>query len=104
MTKHHTVTVDGIEYMPSDSVFEIQIDEFRKVLEAQGWMSSSAIDEIISSLKNLEKSSDEKPISEEKTFEKKGEKGYFNYDNIVGFDDEGHVVFKKGGRGGKYSI
>lgn len=89
MTK---VLVDGVEYIPSNTV--LQIDEFRKVLESQGWISHSAIDEIINSLKNFE-NPDKEIVPDEKHCDP-NHKSYINYDNILGFDDEGHILYNIG--------
>lgn len=92
------VLVDGVEYIPSNSA--LQIEQIKKVLEGQGWMSSSAIDGIIKSLENLEKSSDEKP-KPSKCYERP-----INYDNIVfpHFDKDRHILFEHGGRKGNRSV
>ena len=96
------VLIDGIKYIPITEATQIQIGKIREVLESQGYLSRSAIDQILREFKPKSKTKTKtkkvqkwknNSVSPEKSFRYNStHKHLFNIGRVL---ENGGIVYKK---------
>ena len=101
------VLIDGIKYIPITEATQIQIGKIREVLESQGYLSRSAIDQILNEIKpKSEKPKIQKwenhSVSLEKSFRyNSAHKHLFNIGRVL---ENGGIIYKKGKNPARWNI
>lgn len=102
------VLIDGIKYIPVTEATQIQMGKIREVLESQGFLSRSAIDDI---LKELQPEPKAKPKKQQWKKYDNSTKRSFRYNsthkqlfNIGRVLENGGIIYKKGKNPARWNI